>query len=81
MTRKKFIKNLMGIGYSRNYSNYIAKKVTEVGSYNELWEIYSSPSRKVAFEFRNLGKFIEREVCRTLDHLANATEEFKQECE
>lgn len=71
MTRKKFIKKLMGVGFSRNEANRISMKSRESGipyqeyyEYKCSWLRISIAMQKVGDSFKNAAKAI---------NLANST--------
>lgn len=65
MTRKRFIKKLMGVGFSRNESNEIAVKSRKSGAsyqvyyeYNCSWLRISIAMKKVGNSFKKVSKAI-----------------------
>ena len=60
MTRKRFVKLMMGLGYSRNEANSVAARANRYGvSYADRWAWEVGPIGSVRRSARKLGKAFE----------------------
>lgn len=83
MTRKRFVKLMMALGYSRNEANSLAACANRYGvSYADRWAYENSlaggmerASRGLVKAFEKFGKKIKKHAVRAIKKLSKACEE------